>query len=499
MHSTPDAISAYGRLRRVVPQSKPAVIATGLALLQYCVLSFLVHRQISGAGTNSWDLGIFNQAVWAMAHGEAFMTYRGMDVYGHHFHPVFFALAPLSWLGGGARALSLLQVGALCLGSWPAFLLGRDRMSRNHEKTPWFGLLFASIYLLHPMVTGLSWWMFHPESLAVAAILGAWWAACERRWKLYLGLVIWIMFCREDIALAMAGFGLTLAIVQRADRRSRRIGVATMLTAVSYWGVVTQVVMPERLGTREPYYVKDFWGHLGSTMPEVVTTALKHPDRALAGVRGTDGAAFAATLLGPTGGTAIFSPFSLIGTGPQLFAVTLSSDPDSRQPWHHHTTVVMPFMIVASVETLRRLHSRRPKLIKPVVSWMVISASLSYFVMAPTPIGPLAGRWTSRTAQSDIMHEAAALVPPDAAVVATITPGNLITNRAVAYTWPNPYKKWKRGYETRDLPSPDTVDYLLVLRSELGNQQPMFDRLIAPGGDYTVLLDDSGVVLAQRR
>ncbi len=487
-------------LRGLVPTSRAAQAALGLAVVQCAVLSFLVNRQITGAGSNSWDLGIFNQAVYDMAHGKSFMTYRGMDVYGHHFHPTFFLLAPLSWLGGGARALSLVQVFMLCLGAWPAFLLGRDRVTgKDGQASPKAGLLFATVYLLHPMVTGLSWWMFHPESLAVAAILGAWWAAGSGRWKHFAAFTCWAVLSREDIALAIVGLGIAVAFMFRHDRRALRVGLVTLVGAGVYWASITQIVMPARLGTDEPYYVKDFWGHLGNNMPEVLATAVKHPNRALAGVKGSAGAAFAGSLVGPTGGLAWLNPVTLVGAGPQLVAVTLSNDPDSRQPWHHHTTVVMPFTIISAVETLRRLRRKRASLLKPVSGWMLVSASVSYILMSPTPIGPYAQRWTGATVESVAMHSAADAIPPDASVVATVTPGNLVSNRAVAYTWPNPFKKWKRGYETAPLPSPDTAQYLIVLRRELGKNAALFADLTASTGTYRVISENAGVVVAVRR
>ncbi len=495
-----DPISAAPRLaRRLFPTSNPARVALGLALVQWLVLSVLVHRQISGIGSNSWDLGIFNQALYDMARGRSFMTYRGMDVFGHHFHPAFYVLAPVSWFGGGARALSLIQVAMLCVGTWPAFLLGRDRVSVNGGPNPTAGLLIATIYLLHPLVTGLSWWMFHPESLAIAAVLTAWWAATTQRWKLFAFTALWAVLSREDIALAVAGLGVSLAFVFRQDRRARKIGVLTAVAALGYWSLVTQVVMPARLGTREPYYVQDFWGHLGSTMPEVLVTAVTHPNRALAGVKGQDGAAFAATLIGPTGGLAFMNPVTLVGAGPQFVAVTLSNDPDSRQPWHHHSAIVMPFTIISAAEALRRIVKKRPRLFRLLATWMIVSAGFSYLAMAPTPLGPLGNRWAGTTKQSIEMQRAVRTIPRNAAVAATVRPGNLLTNRPVIYTWPNPFKKWKRGYEFSPLPPVESVDYLVVLRNELGMNAPLFADLTSKTGMFRVLSDVNGVVVAERR
>ena len=107
----------------VLPRSVPARLAAALAVVQLSLLSTLVTRQLRGAGSSNWDLGIFNNAVWSLARGHTFMTYRGMDVLGHHFNLIFYAFAPFSWLGAGTLFLCLTQSVALTLGAIPAYLI----------------------------------------------------------------------------------------------------------------------------------------------------------------------------------------------------------------------------------------------------------------------------------------------------------------------------------------------------------------------------------------
>jgi uncharacterized membrane protein len=156
-------------LARVLPATVPARIAAALAVVQWGLLSALVTRQLRGAGSANWDLGIFNNAVWNLAHGHRFMTYRGMDVLGHHFNLVFYLFAPFSRLGADALFLCLVQCAFLVAGAVPAYLLGRDRLGSAVA-----GLAICAVYLLHPAVTGLTWWMFHPEAMAIPAVMLAW-------------------------------------------------------------------------------------------------------------------------------------------------------------------------------------------------------------------------------------------------------------------------------------------------------------------------------------
>jgi uncharacterized membrane protein len=487
------------RLPRCVPRTGPARIAAALAVVQFVLLSVLTVRQLRGAGSNNWDLGIFNNAVWALAHGESFMNYRGMDVLGHHFNPIFYVFAPFSWLGADALFLCLAQVLFLVLGAVPAYLIGRDRLGTDRR-----GLAICALYLLHPAVTGLSWWMFHPETLAIPAVLAAWWAATQGRWKLFSALIIWCLLCREDVALATAGLGAVLTIGRWPGDRvfrnptARRVGAVICIASLTWYLGLTQFVMPSRLPTDEPYYVQDFFGHLGSTMPEVIETSLKHPDRALSQVSGGNGVSFGARLLGPTGGMALAQPILIIPALPQLAAATLSNDPDSRMPWHHHAAIVVPFMIIAGAESLRRWRDR-PKRLTPIMAWMLTSASISYLLFSPTPLGPLGDKWSGPTEKGAAVREAARIVPRDASVAATVTPGTEMTTRRDIYTWPAPWARWKRGWEFMEFPDPNSVEYLVLARDEIDPKRAeLLKTLTGPGGEFVIEWERAGVFIAKR-
>lgn len=496
-------------VRRFLSLSGPARIALLWTVLQGGLLSWLVHRQLNGVGSSNWDLGIFTQATYELARGSSFMSIRGMDILGHHFNVVLFALAPVSWLGGGAESLSIIQVWALVSGTAPAYLLGRDRIAPTlalhgppgsaKTQARW-GLFASGIYLLHPAVTGLSWWMFHPETLALAAVLWAWWFALHKQWGLYAAAVLWVVLCREDLSLAMVGFGVAVAVVFRRDRRAKAAGAVTVIGCLLFWGVVTQVVMPNRIGTNEPYYVTDFWGHLGSTMPEVIGTALKHPLASTEPLHGSAGAEFVTSLLAPTGALNLLSPITMLPAVPQLVAITLSNDPDSRQIWHHHGALLLPFSILSMIESLRWLRRRAPRLVRVWTPFACLSAVFSFLVMSPTVLGVHGDRWQPSDATGRALQAAVDRVPVNASVAATVTPANLLADRSRVYTWPNPWMKWKRGYEFTELPNPDGVDYLVFKRKELTTtNRDLAAKLTGSNGPFEVLSDAGGVVLARRR
>src|SRR5262245_31429746 len=82
-------------------------------------------------GSNAFDLGIFDQAVWHLSRLEApASTIRGIsNVFGDHFHPAIALLAPLYWIAPAPETLIVAQAALLAASVIPVFLYVRDRLA----------------------------------------------------------------------------------------------------------------------------------------------------------------------------------------------------------------------------------------------------------------------------------------------------------------------------------------------------------------------------------
>jgi hypothetical protein len=93
-----------------------------------------------------------------------------------------------------------------------------------------------------------------------------------------------------------------------------------------------------------------------------------------------------------------------------------------------------------------------------------------------------------------------ALVPADASVTATYQLLPHLAHREQIYDWPNPFVPAYWGNDDcYRLPSPTAIDYIVVDRNAVGEgQKVMFNEMIAPGGPFRVLFDQSDIVVAER-
>ncbi|MGW3078250.1 DUF2079 domain-containing protein [Kitasatospora sp. NPDC001132] len=230
-------------VRRATPLARrPAVLAwalaTGFAALYACVG---VNRHRRGL-SKAYDLGIFEQAIRAYAHGQAPIVPLkgpGYHLLGDHFHPLIAVLAPAYRAFPSPLTLVVAQALLMALAVVP--------LTRwAHEVAgPRVALLVGS-------ATGASWGIvraaaddFHEIAFAVPLLAFAVTALGRRRplaaalWSLPLPLV------KEDLGLTVAAVGVLIAWQARRERhRSPLPGLAFAALGLVATALTVLVVLP---------------------------------------------------------------------------------------------------------------------------------------------------------------------------------------------------------------------------------------------------------------
>ena len=120
-------------------------VACGVFVAYFLWLQLRRYEQL---GAYAFDLGIFQQAVWLMAHGETpFVTVRGMNILGDHFTPILYLLAIPYRFWAHPFWLFLAQTVALAAGVLPLY-----RMALRHTGKEWAATAIAIGYLLQVRV-----------------------------------------------------------------------------------------------------------------------------------------------------------------------------------------------------------------------------------------------------------------------------------------------------------------------------------------------------------
>ena len=519
-------------LRRPFPRDPaPCVLAAGLLVWAVFALRLgqLRHDRF---GTYGFDLAIHDQAVWLLAHfRDPFITIRGMDTFGHHFTPIYWLFAPLSWLGGGPHALLALQIAGQLLAATALYLLTADLLGAAFR---WLGVVIAWAFLLHPTSGWLVWEFFHPEVMALGPLLMAYRAARTQHWRAF---VVWgvIAACtKEDMMLALAMIGLSVVLPVKKDRM-RGLGIFAMWAGA--YLIAARGIGQWRAGGPPPY--ETYYQPYGDSQFSVLFHFIAHPSDIWNVLFDSERRQYLKVLFAPAGlllpligwrGAAIGLPvlFGNIAVGPGY--------PYTHDFKYHYSAIVLGAIFLGVVECAATLQGLLRKYIPTVpkfwwvapASVLLITTAIGYVAWSPGPGADAfrTGAWPLMKQESVVAlftgnlddddygntaaKQAAMNVVPQAA--ATSAMYNLIphlAHREGAYEWPNPWipVNWGLRAGHGRQADPASVKYIVLepdvsfgtegSRTEAQIQHAqLFEQLMQR--EFETVFERDGVIVAKR-
>ena len=482
------------------------------------VLGVLTWRQHARFGTFGFDLGIHDQGIWLLSQLERpFVTVRGLHYLGHHLNLVSLLFVPAYWLGGGPQVLLAVQTVFLGLGAIPVWLLARDALGGRG----WAALVPAAAYLLHPTLSWMNWWHFHPETLAIAPLLLAWWFSGRGRWGWFAACVGFVLTTKEDLALAVAALGVVLVLSSRFGRagahqadvsatrteegggagRRRRWwvpGSLTLAAGLGWYLVATQVLMPWFNGGQQPFYIAELFPQWGDSAGSVIGAMLTNPLLVWRTLVDADRLSYVGRLLAPTGFVALLGLPLLLIAGPPLGANLLSGLATTYDARYHYSVVPMAALAAATVAGLGLLRRWHRAALAIGLATVALGAAVSHHEWSLTPAGDQfrTGVWVGPSDRQETIARAIAHVPDDAGVAASFYLVPHLTHRVRVYEWPNPWVTGNWGFRNRDPDDPRGVDHL-VLDLTLDQQPELLAALQAE--QFEPVFFEDGILVAARR
>jgi Predicted membrane protein (DUF2079) len=134
-----------------------------------------------------------------------------------------------------------------------------------------------------------------------------------------------------------------------------------------------------------------------------------------------------------------------------------------------------------------------------VVAATALAANVAW---SPSPIGVKyhSGIWARPSPRHQSVRAALDVVPPGAGVTAIYYLVPHLTHRVLIYEWPNPFVRPPANWGVRgeNPGDPAKVDYIVVDTDLLDETHDIYDRLTAPGGEFTKVFERERVVVAKR-
>lgn len=500
----------------------PILILFLIITTYVAVFGTLTWQQQSNFGTFGFDMGIYDQGIWLLSRfEEAFVTVRGLHLFGHHVNFFTILLVPFYWLGAGPHFLYIFETTMLALGAIPIWLI-----TRHLTGNPWTSLTPSIAYLLFPSLGWINWWHFHPDALAIAPLLFAWYFVLVERWRLFTLSIILSLSMKEDVSIAVATMGILIAlraviINQRSKYLSERtgafsagraintatvsnqaiyIGITTMAVGVIWWELCSKVILPYFNDYSGGAFYSQWFPGFGSTPIEVLLTIINNPSALIETITSSDHLTYYLKIFAPTGFLGLLSPVTLIAA-PQLLVNSISAHGYTHNFQYHYTSIVLTGIFLGTAHAMAWIgnYFKFLKILLPV--FLVIVAAYTHIQWSPSPLGKYfnSGVWAQPNARHKSLRDALELVPENANVTATYYIVPHLTHRKLIYEFPNPFRIVYWGLDGTNGGNPADIDYLLIDTRLLGSDKNLYTDLVSNDGPFEIILSHDNIELARRK
>ncbi len=436
--------------------------------------------------TNTYDFGLFVNAIWNTSQGHPFACslVPSGSVLDEHVSLALLPFAGLMKAGLPPRGFLVLQAIWICLGAVPLYRLARRHLGAAG------GRVFALAYLLHPSVHVNALWDFHPMSFA-APLLIALVLYGERR-RLHAAFVasaVGLLMLREEFAFVLVAFSMTLAL--RGQTR-RAMGLAASALAFL-------VVLNLSMGQTSSHLARyaDVAERGGGGIAGLMLATLFEP----AFVLGYALSYAKVVYVGMQAGGVLGMAALVRRAWPMLaLAIAFSMLSSSRavyNPFFHYTTMLYPLALAWAPQGLSRLAAlpwssmplaaRRRALIS-AVGMASVGMSLTYGGLHDNEVFRAGFRPPRREISEralerlEWLESQLAAIPADVPIAVTGRVGPHAATRAQVYAYPTEHE----------------VDVLVVFQGDLRNEHKSGLRGAVARGEWSVAGSSGSLVLYRR-
>jgi uncharacterized membrane protein len=404
-------------------------------------------------GTETFDLGIYDNLAWQTAHGyflDCSLIKGGNHVVAH-FDPIIALIAVVYRLYMHAETLLVLQTVWLASGAIPLYLLARRRLGNE-----WFAAILGLIYVLYPALHGVNMFDFHSLAFVIPSAMWAVYLLDSEGFKRYWLVIALLLVTREDISLLNCFIG-AYAILSAHTRT----GVATIAVSLTYLVLIKNYAMADPglmmdgdAAMSYAHFYEEMIPHQSEGVRGLAVSALTNPLFALQVAFKEEKLLFFLHLLLPLLALPFAAGKKLVLSVYGLLFVGLATRHHVFSLHFHYSALLFPMLFVAVPDGLRRVTDgpriRALGIERAPLAWTLLFGMLAaslvttfkYGVIVPNASFNAGWNRLVRVPNAEMsqryawVKEIAATVGPDAAVATTSPVGPHFSNRRRAYMWP---------------------------------------------------------------
>jgi uncharacterized membrane protein len=317
-------------------------ITISISTLILLISSSLRHELFNSSG----DLAFFDQGVYLISQGQLpFSSVLGFHVLSDHAAWILYFLALLYKIYPSVYWLFAVQSGALALGALPTYFLSLQAGLKESQ-----AVAMVAVYLLYPVVYNSNLCDFHPDTIAVPALLTAVFAARAKKIVWFSVSILLVLGCKAVLSLTVVAMGVWLLFFERR----RLYGAIAIISGIAWFLVANNIIIPF-FGNETALVQRHFYrySYLGNSFPEMVKNLLSQPQIIFSPIFSPINLEYLVFFFAPVlWGLRPQSMISLVGAIPCV-AMNILSDHDSQKNLVlHYSLPALPFLILAIIASL---------------------------------------------------------------------------------------------------------------------------------------------------
>lgn len=490
------------RYRNKIPKLKRSHLRKIPFVLIVCWVALFILMSIGkhhSFRTYMSDLGSMDQAIWNTSQGRVLESttmhypYLNLPRLSVHVEPIYFLFAGIYKIVPDPRVLLIIKVLLLGISIFAIYKIAEKILNSKI-----YAFKVAVIYSFFPSLQFITLFDFYGDTLAIPFLLFSYLFYIKGKIRWYWLFLIIALLCKEYVALAVLGFGITL-IVMHKDVKN---GIITSMVGLFYFLAVNFYMIPMFNFGHESELVSAYLGHVGGEdgLKGIITFVLTNPISFVASMLSRNNLQNLFYLLFPL----LITPFRAVGFLFGFFPILLKDLLAGLDIYTHRIATGLPFLFIAFIHGLK--NKPRFFLLKNATSTdsllrlSLIASVLASVMYGPSPLGHRFWRETDKYFPGEHAKACSHIVknvPDDVIISVSQNLAPHLTHRQFCYAFPHPYTKENRNFERVEYIALDTTDKMSSMQ-----EYDSFSAEVIPeikGLGFQLLKETGGVYLFKKR
>ncbi|MDB9485165.1 DUF2079 domain-containing protein [Dolichospermum circinale CS-537/01] len=314
----------------------------GISALILFVSSIIRHELFNSSG----DLAFFDQTVYLVSQGKPpISSVLGFHILADHAAWILYPIALLYKIYPHVYWLFAVQSIALSLGAFPTYLLAIQAGLKENQ-----AIAIVIVYLLYPVLYNSNLCDFHPDTIAVPAILTAVLAARKGKLIWFCISVLIVLGCKAVLSLTVVAMGVWLLFFEKR----RLYGVIAIISGIAWFLIANKIIIPF-FGSEATLVNRHFYrySYLGKSFSETLQIFLSQPQIIFSHIFTLINLEYLFFLLAPIIWSLIPKYMTpLIGAIPCIALNILADHASQKNVILHYSLPTIPFLIFALIASI---------------------------------------------------------------------------------------------------------------------------------------------------